>query len=311
MGVSRANLGRGPAIVTIGGDTLFTRDDLVLRHAPVWNPVMTSMYGTVDKAKRDLMIRIPLRLWGSWENLQVLFPSALMNPIAGTSVFGTADNPVVVQARNGDRITYPNGQITKLANLYLGVDAELWAADVEITALIKNNANPEDAGAYFVLDSNAYTDSAFAKTNFKKVRWTGAWGAKTGFTTIVPQKGFQVSWTLSLKPLPVDGYGTVDMTVQDMIAGVKCIPIGPTLAQGELVANSQGSAMGAALSNATTAAADLTLTGAGGGSVVAKSAGMTENGFAFGVEPLRIGEMAWETTRGFAAGVPAIVASAS
>lgn len=301
-------MGRGPAIVTYGGGTFFSRDDMVPRHAPVWKPVLTSMYGEVDKTKQDLLIRFLIRLWGAWENLSILFPSVLLNPNAGSSLFGTSDTPMTVLAKNGDQIVYANAQITKLADLYLGVDAELFAADVEITALIKNNANPEDAAAYYALTTgNSYTDSAFAKTNFKRVRFTGAWGSKTGFTTIVPQKGFQVTWTLALKPVPTDGLGTVDMTVESLIGGVKCIPIGPTLAQLESNANAQGIAHGALLS---TNAADLTLAGSGV-SVVAKNAGFMEHGYAFGIEPLRVGEAMWGTTRGFAAGVPAAVATVS
>src|ERR1043165_9080233 len=108
MSVSRANLGRGPAIVTYGGVTLFTRDDLVARHPPVWNPVPTSMYGEVDKSKRDLVIKIPLRLWGAWESLSVLFPSTVLNPTIGASIYGTSDSPLVVLGRNGDQVTYAN-----------------------------------------------------------------------------------------------------------------------------------------------------------------------------------------------------------
>ena len=56
--------------------------------------------------------------------------------------------------------------------------------------------------------------------------------------------------------------------------------------------------------------ADLTLTGNGGSPVVVlKNAGIIEHGYAFGTEPLRQGEIAWTTTRGFTAGAPDAVAS--
>jgi len=311
MAISRTNLGRGPAIVTFGGATLFTRSDINLRHTPMWNPVETSMYGMVDKFKRDLTIRIPLTLWGSWENLGVLFPSYAMSPQAGTSVFGTSDSPLVVLGRNGDQITYANAQITKLGNLYLGVDNELWAAEVEFTALLKNNTLPEAANAYFtVATGQAYSDNTFAKTNFKKVRWTGAWGSKTGFTTIVPQKGFNISWSFTYKTLGADGYGTLDMTVEMLMGACKCVPIPTTMAQIEAQSNAQGSAHGTLLSVGTANAADLTLTG-GASSVVLKGAGMVENGYVFGIEPLRVGEVGWETTLGFSGGAPNAIATAA
>lgn len=306
MSVSRAILGRGPAIVSYNGITLFTRDDIVPRHAPVWNPVVTSMYGEVDKSKRDLAIRIPLRLWGSWENLAVLFPASVMNPVIGLSVYGTVDTPLTILARNGDQITYTNAQITKLGDLYLGVDSELWAADVEFTALLKNAANPEDAGAYYTTATGqAYADNAFSKQNFKRVRWTGVWGNKVGFGSLAAQKGFNIAWTLDLRPIVVDGYGTVDMTLGNFIGMVRCIPIGPTLQQIETNAYATGTPHGALLSTNANGN-DFVMTG-GGSSVTLKNAGLMEHGYAFGVEPLRIGEVSWGTTRGFVAGVPSAV----
>jgi hypothetical protein len=305
MSISRASLGRGPAVITYGGATLYTRDDIVPRHAPVWNPVMTSMYGEVDKYKRDLVIKVLLRLWGAWESLSVLFPAYALSPTIGASLYGAADSPLVLLARNGDKITYANAQITKLSDLYLGVDSELFQADVEFTALLSNATEPEAANAYYTIATGqAYADNAFAKTNFKRVRFTGAWGAKTGWTTIVPQKGVNINWTLDLRSVPVDGYGTVDMTVANFIGAAKCIPIGPTLTQLEAQANAQGSAMGTLLS---AAAADLLWTGSAI-SILLKNAGAMEHGYAWGIEPLRVGEFGWSTTRGFAAGVPADVA---
>lgn len=307
MSIQRSALGRGPAIVNIGGATLFTREDIVTRHSPVWNPVVTSMYGEVDKFKKDLVIKFPLMLWSSWENLSVIFPSSILNPTIGASLFGNADNPVSILARNGDKITYANAQITKLLDLYLGVDEELFAAAVEITALIANGANPEDANAYYTVQTGQVYTDAFAKTNFKKVRFTGAWGSKTGLTAIAPQKGFRVAWNLGLAPLTVDGLGTVDYTINNFIGAVRCIPIQPTLAQLESAAMAQGYAHGSLLS---AGAADLTLSGSGI-TVVAKNAGPIEHGYAFGVAPLRVGEFGWSTTRGFSTGAPVAVATVS
>lgn len=304
MSVTRSQLGRGPAHVSWNGITMFTRDDIMARHVPIWKPVTTSMYGAVDKERGDLVIKIPLRLWGAWESLPVLFPAAVMNPNVGSSLFGDVDLPLVLLAKNGDKITYANAQITKISDLHLGLDAELFASDVEFTALVKNGTEPEAAGAYYTTAvGQAYAENVFSKANFKKVRWTGAWGAKAGFTAIVAQKGFNIGWDLQLSPVVAEG-ATRDMTIGGLVGNCKCIPIGPTIAQVEASMLSAGAAPGSLLS---AGAADLTLTGAGGGSVVLKNAGPIEHGYAFGVEPLRLGEIGWETTRAFAAGVPAAV----
>jgi len=315
MALDKTLLKRGPAVVTYNGATMYTNADILSRFGPVWNPVPTSMYGQVDKVLRDRVYKVSLRLWGAWENLSVLFPSYALAPVAGASIFGTGVQPLVILARNGDQITYNNAQITKLANLFLGSDENLFAADVEFTCIIGNSSGttmyaPETANAYYTYaTAQSYTDSAFAKTNFKRVRFTGAWGSKTGFTAIIPQKGFQVGWELDARPLTCDGLGTVDFTVGEntLQATCSCIPIQPTAANLEAAAAAQGVQFGTLLSNTI---ADLVLTGNGGSPVVTlKSAGITEHGYAFGIEPLRMGEVTWATTRGFTANAPDAVAT--
>jgi len=313
MSLQRSALIRGPAIVTTTSTTLrtfYTKTDIAIRSVPAWAAVTTSMYGQVDKAITDRVIQVDLDLWGSWENLDVLFPSYALAPQAGGSIFGTSDVTWAFTGRNGDKITLANAQITKLAGLYLGVDQDLFAAKIQLTGLIKNNANPEDANAYYTIaTAESYSDNAFAKTNYKRSRFTGAWGALTGFTTITPQKGVQISWELDGKPLSVDGLGTLDYTIGEniMIGTAKCIPVGNTMAQLEAQAAGQGVALGTLLSNTS---ADLTWTAAAGAPVIVlKGAAISEHGYVFGAEPLRQGEVTWMTTRGFTTGAPNAVAT--
>ena len=306
---TRANLGRGTALVSFNGHTFFTRDDITAELGPEWKEVLCSMYGVVDKTIGDRVYKVPLRLWGAWENLTDLFPAAVMTPVIDSSLLSpSADVTLTIWARNGDKLVYANACVTKVANLYLGVDSDLFAADVEFTCIVANAANPEDANAYFTLSNTALTESAFAKTAFKKVRWTGAWGALTGFTSFVGQKGFSINWQMETRPIAVDGYGTRDLALTKFVGGCTCIPIVPTLAQLEAQAAAQGVAFGALLSAKS---GDLTITGNGGGSVVLKNAGIIKHGYKFGVEPLRIGETTWETTRGFTLGVAGAVATVS
>lgn len=310
MALQRSQLTRGPAIVTYNGVTLYTVSDILSRFGPVWNPVPTSMYGQIDKTIGDRVYKLPLRLWGAWENLAILFPSYALAPVAGASIFGNVDTPLTILARNGDQIIYANAQITRMANLYLGTDENLFAADVEFTAIIKNNTLPETASAYYAPSTGqAYADNAFSKANYKRVRFTGAWGALAGFTSIIPQKGFQIAWELDAKALKVDGYGTVDFTIGENVLQGSCkvTPIGNTIAQLEAQASAQGVALGSLLSGLS---ADLVLTGAPGSPVVTlKSAGITEHGYAFGIEPLRQGEVTFMTTRGFTANAPNVIAT--
>jgi hypothetical protein len=318
MSLAKTLLTRGPAVVTYNGATFYSSADLLARFGPVWNPVNTSMYGQVDSFVKDRVYKFTMRLWGAWENLSTIFPSYALAAQVGTSIFGTGNTALVILARNGDKITYKNAQITKLANLNLGVDQDLFAADVEFTCIIGNSSgttmnNPEDANAYYTYaTAQSYSDSAFAKTNYKRFRATGSWGAGpiTGFSNIIPQKGFQISWDLDVQPLTCDGFGTVDMTIGDkgLIGTCKCIPIAPTAAQLEAQCSAQGIQLGALVSQ--NVVGDLTLTANGGSPVIVlKSAGIVEHGYVFGNQPLRQGEVTWQTTRGFTANVPDAIAT--
>lgn len=310
MAWTRSQFVGSTGYVAFNSANFFTKPDINIDHMPVWKPVLTSHFGPVDEAKGENIIKINLRLWGAYENLTKIMPSYLMNPIPGTEIFGSSDIPLTVQGRNNDLITYTNCAVTGMAGLYLGVDNDLFAADLEFTALIANGANPEDAGAYHTRGTNAYSDAtaAFAKANYKSTRFDNAWGAITGFTAFKAQKGIAIGWKAALKPKTCDGLGTINMTVSSMVAEVKMIPVGPTLAQ--LKTNSQEeSAMGTL---ASTISADMVMTGANSGPVLtAKSAFLAKNSLVFGDVALRVGEAIWRTTRGFSAGVPAVVASAA
>ena len=313
MALARSSLGRGPAIVTWNGATFFMRDSMVPKHSPVWKPVGTTHLGQIDKFRSDFVVKLSLTLFGLWSNLDKLFPSALLNPVPGTGLFGT-DLPLVIQAKDGSNITYANAQLTKLSDVFLGVDAEMFAASVEFTCLMSNTAllsgGPEVAGAYFTRSTAAYSESSFSLANFLKTRWTAAWGAKAGFTSFIGQQGFNVAWSLDLKPLVVDGYGTTEIVVGDggLVATMKCVPIGPTAAQVDTaqgIPAANGTLLGAG-------GADLTMTAlAGSHAVVLKSASMVDSATAFGIEPLRVNETAWETTRAVVAGAVGTVATLS
>jgi hypothetical protein len=79
------------------------------------------------------------------------------------------------------------------------------------------------------------------------------------------------------------------------------------MAQLEAQAAAQGKALGALLSGLS---ADLTWTAAASAPVIVlKGAAIVDHGYAFGAEPLRQGEVTWETTRGFSTGAPAAIAT--
>jgi hypothetical protein len=307
MAIDRALLVGGPAKVTYNSVDFYTKEDIKIIPKIDWVEVNTNLYGQVDSSQKDVIIPVPIRLWGAYENLGTIFPTSLLNPVIGTRIYGTADVPLVVQSNNLDgsgNITFPNAQITKLANLHLGVDQSMFSADVEWTALIKNNANPEDVGAYYLLSAGSFSAASFAKTNYKQQRYSAAWGAVVGFSAFQARDGWTIDWELKLVPDTVNGVGTVGMVLQGLVATAKCIPVGPTFNQIDSASKMTGSAMGRLMS---TGSADLVITGSGV-SITLKNAGIAEFGVTYGSTPLRQGEVTWKTTFAVSGTARALVA---
>ncbi len=304
MSLDRALLVGGPAKLTFNSATFHSKEDIKPKFMVDWKEVDTSLFGLIDKSATDARIVTPVRLWGAWENLTTLFPSALLAPTyIGTRINTSVDtaNSLVLHSTNTDRYTFPNSVLTKLPNLHLGLDDSIFAADAEFTSLIANTKNPEDAGAYYTQDTAAYTDTTFAKTNYKQQRYSSAWSGITGFTSFQTRDGWDIEWDLKLEPDHVDGLGTVGFIFLGLVVRAKCIPVEPTSGNLLAAARFQGFALGRLLS---TGSADLVITGSGV-SVTLKNAGLTESALAFGGKPLRNGELVWETTVGFTTGAPA------
>ena len=307
MSIDRATLpGAGAPKITWNGGEFWTADDVAIpiQHALVEQ--RSSMYGRVTKTLGGRMIEISVPLFGLWANIARLFPASILNPTIGSRVFTGADLPMVLHAKNGDRLTIHNVHLTKVADLKLAANQRIFSANAVFTGLLKNNADPEDANSYFTYDTAAYSEGSFAMTTFKARTWTGAWGALTGFTSILTEAGWDVSWEITMEPDVVDGLGVVDMFLTHFWGSASCIPVGPTAAQIEAQQKFQGAGAGIGADAATTS--DLVLTD-GTNSVTLKSATLTSTGLVFAPNKKRIGPTSWECTRGFSAGTPQALAT--
>lgn len=307
MSVDRANLtGAGAPKVTFNSATFWTRDDVVPRIAHELVEQRSSMFGRVTKTRGARKVEVQIPIFSLWENLSVLFPTTVLNPSIGGRVYGTTDLPLVLHAKNGDRLTVHNARLTGLSNLKLKANEPVFSGTATFTGLIKNNGTPTDANAFYTYDTAAYVEGDFAMTNFKGQAWTGAWGVRTGFTNIQTQEGWDISWELGMEPDLVDGLGAVDMFITNFAAKASCIPVGPTMAQIEANQFFQGT--GAEIGSGIHESLDNLVLGCGSASVVLQYAALIETGLAFGPTKKRIGETVWETSRGFLAGVPQAVA---
>lgn len=309
--ISRSNLpGSGAPKITFNSVTLWTRDDVVIPLKQNLVQQVSSMYGRHIHTRGPRKIEFTIPIYGFWTNLATLFPSALLNFQHGARLFGTSDLPFVLLARNGDKLTIHNVRLTGISNLKLAANQQIFAAAASFTGLIKNNTDPTDAASYYtVATGETYAEGDFPQSAFKSLTWTGAWGAVTGFTSILTEAGWDIDWSISLQDDVVDGIGAVDMFVNDVWLSAKCIPVAPTLAQLETNFAFQGTnaAVGADASAALTA--DLVLTD-GTSSLTIYNALLESQNMVFAPFKKRIGEAVWTPAhREFNAGAVTAIAA--
>lgn len=303
--IDRASLpGAGAPKITYNGATLWTRADVIVPLKHNLKEQVASMYGRVTKTREGRTIEVNIPLYGFWTNLAVIFPTYFLNGLPSTRIFGTSDTPMTLIARNGDQIVLKNCQITKVSNLKLAANQQIFSADVTVTCLIANNTSPDAANAYYTLTTGeTYAEGDFPQANFKSKTWIGAWGTRTGFTTILTQDGFTVDWEIKTTPDLVDGIGTVDMFTDLFWAKATAIPVGPSLAQLDTAVDFQGANANVG-ANIADDVDDLVLT-EGTSTLTLKACSLVETGLVFGPAKKRVKATIWESTRmNFAAGVP-------
>jgi hypothetical protein len=308
--MNSSNILIGPGYATWNSGTFrFGDGGLKAKFVKNLREISAEEFGRFDSVETKRRVTVTGKLWSGWENLPLVLPGAALAPTIGGKLFGVTAKPLIINGQDGSRLTVVNAQITKLANLQLSVEKELWSADIEFTGLLLPGNTPDQAGSFYTYTvSNSYTAPAFTKTNFRAPILSASWGATlanggTSFAAFNFKNGAQVDWKweLDYEPCMIDGMGEVDAIVQGFEASCKGTPVGPIeadVASALLPAQALGSLLSAS-------GGDLTLT-FGTNSVILKSAFLADNdGFAWSRKNNRIGDLTWRSTVPFASGLPA------
>ena len=305
-----------PGYLTWNSATFRSNGGIKAKFIKKFREVSAEEFGRFDSAQTDRMVQVTVRLWSGYENITQLLPGAALNPVIGGKLFGTANLPLVINGQDGSRLTLVNAQITRLANLQLAVESELWSADVEFTSLLLAGGSPQTTADYYTYSiGNSYSAPAFNKTNFRAPVLSASWAGTltnsgTSFNAFTFRKGAAIDWKWDLDPKPcyVDGFGTLDMIINGFEASAKGTPIGVIEAD---AAAALAPAQALGLLESANGAGDLTLT-FGANSIILKQAFIaTNDGFDWSRKNNRIGDLTWRTTVPFSAGAPAARASAS
>lgn len=233
----------------------------------------------------------------SAEILARLFPAAYTTPAIGASLFGASDVPIGVHSKAGTLVTWVNGAFTNMPAIMLSA-RKTALGSCEITHLLKNNTARTAANAMHSDPASvAYSDAGFAESDMKMVPYIGTWGAISGFTSIQASEGWTITPTLEIEFKASDDDGTYDAFLKSVEISAKCRPLG--LSEANILANlPSGQNIGSVPSNA----ADLTIAGTGGLTVVLKNATLLEGPLQYGNTELRAGELMWTANPDVSAG---------
>jgi hypothetical protein len=295
--INRTSIITGPCLVTYGGQTFWSKGDVSYKLIVDRFAVNTSAFGEVDGRTKDKRVEISFEPDGRFTSglAAVLWPYAAT--AIGASVYGASDNALVINGRDGIRLTVPNAAVTKMPNLRLGV-AQTLQGSVTFTGLLKNSTAPEAAGAYYVIDASAYPgDTGWSRADIKTLAYDSAWGSSP-WDSFLTQEGWEIEFDLQLAAQMVDGLGTPDMSLQELTVKATAIPVGPTLAQLH-AAMHQNTAFGSSMATAN----DLIIS-ASGVYVSLLNAGLIDMNAAWGSEAKRLGACQWQANRTVTAGVP-------
>lgn len=298
MAISRSSILRGPAVVTFGGATFYSKDDIQLEMSLGTFEVVTSLLGKVDERVNSRAMKVRFTPAGEWEALSVLWPYGASN--IGDSVFTATDLPLLIQTRDGKRITLSAAAVTQMPSIDLSAGRTL-IGPVEFTAIGTDATEWTAASSIIATASNAWSDVSFASSSIKTQPYTAAWGGSSPWSSFQSMDGFKVDFDLALTPIETDSDGLVDMTVANLGVRCRCTPMGITEAQlvTALRLQDTGNSRGRSLNaNSNT----LTVSGTGV-SVAIAGAQMKAGAMQFGTTAPRIGEVEFVATRTFSAGV--------
>lgn len=295
-GIDRTTIITGPAIVTYAGQSFWSKGDVQLKPVNKRFNIETAAFGKVDERFSDRRFEVTFEPSGRFTTglAAVLWPYGAT--AIGASIFGSTDRALVIHGRDGVKLTLHNAALTQMPVIRLGVDKTI-VGPVKFTCLLAKSTDPTNAAAYYTSASEAYPgDSGFDVADIITEAVGCAWGASAPWSAFVTEAGWDISFALRLSEQAVDGFGTVDITLQGLDVSAKAAPVGPTVAQ-VLTALKTNQAFGTSLSGD-----DLALTGTT--TVLIANAALIDAECRYGSQAKRVGVCEWIATRSFTTGTP-------
>ncbi len=305
--VSRANIVSGPAKIEINNPsaaTLYTQSDVSVSVINETFDINTSAHGKADTRFDDARVEVGFTPDGSGSDAlaAVLWPYA--NTAMGASIFSSTDKTLIIHGNDGAKHTVIAAALTQMPDIILSANKTM-IGQATYTGIRGAGLDWATASSLYTIGTGAtFVDTGWTIASVLTQRYTGVWGAITGFTDIHTEDGWVINFDLQTAPIVVDDIGTVDMRVQSVGVMARCVPVGGAPTSAQILSNLNNQATGKARGRSLgTSGADLTITGENTTtSIVLNGCGLVSAGYRFGSAVVREGELAFVATRDFTSG---------
>ena len=219
MPITRTTLLGGPAAATFNGQTFFATDGILVTPALEIAAVDSDAQGVVDGTVSGEPLTIRFTPSAPVGDLLALFPWTMGAP--GMSLFGSADQALVLVAANGVRLTFGAVAIVGMPELTLSSRGPV-AGAVTFLALGARSLPVTAANRLVTVDTGTFpglpTGTPQLTDDFA-VTWGGAPWVK-----LRARDGVRVRFGLKTRPVVSDANALLDLTVEELEVEVRLVP---------------------------------------------------------------------------------------
>lgn len=215
---------------------------------------------------------------------------------SGTLSF-VVQKPLVIVGADGTRITFHNAAVTQMPTINAKSTDTLWG-DVEFQAFPKNGVEWATANSFFTIDATAFADTGFDPADIITQPYALTWGAPP-WAGIFTKEGITIEPVLELEPVEDDASGIISQRIANLGFTARAQPMGIGLADLLTKLGLQGAG---AVRGRSLAGDDLNIEGDG---VYMRlyAAALLGGPAQWATRLDRVGELQWQATRTFTAGV--------
>jgi len=284
-GILRQNIYRGPGRLTLGGTVIDTKDGIALTQEGATADITSDLGGILGTIRTEFALNVAATPYGRVTQalLDALYPAWMRTPVIGSSVFGAADTPCVIQSRAGMKLTLHCAAVTTPPPLVLSTVKTAFGP-MRATAILANGKLPGEAGALLDVAASPWGGDTGQERPQTGGRYTAELGDAITFGDTLG--GFSVEFAATMEPVKSDNGGTIDYTFGGVRPAARFQPLDKS--EADVIAllglnNPRGSYTGTGL--------DLVIAGTAGLTLTLRNVDVAQGPLNWGVTALRAGEL--------------------